>query len=142
MYFTLRTWESETREKILRKIDLTCKAIAEISGGEYRIIEKKHYPMVYNNERMHELVKRSAEKIVGAENIATKKRGLGGEDFAYFAGEKPGYFFRLGIKNEEKGIIHTAHTDRFDLDEAAMKYGIETFKQFILDNMGGIDFQA
>ena len=140
MYFSLRTWVNETREKILRKIDLTCKAIAEISGGEYRIIEKKHYPMVYNNERMHELVKRSAEKTVGAENIAVKKRGLGGEDFAYFADEKPGYMFRLGIKNEEKGITHTAHTDLFDLDESALKYGVKTFVMFILDNMKGIDF--
>jgi amidohydrolase len=89
---------------------------------------------------MHELVKRAAEKAVGAENIAVKKRGLGGEDFSYFANEKPGYMFRLGIKNEEKGITHTAHTDLFDLDESALKYGVKTFVTFILDNMKGIDF--
>jgi amidohydrolase len=96
--------------------------------------------MVYNDERMHELVKRAAAKVVGEENLATKKRGLGGEDFSYFANEKPGYMFRLGIRNNERGITHGAHTDRFDLDEGALKYGVEVFTQFILDNMGGIDF--
>ena len=140
MYFTLRTFVDETREKVLNKIDRICKSIAETSGGDYRIIPKKHYPMVYNNEKMHELVKRAAAKVVGEENLADKKRGLGGEDFAYFANEKPGYMFRLGIKNEEMGITHTAHTDKFDIDESAMKYGVAVFVNFILDNMGGIDF--
>ena len=140
MYFTLRTWVNETREMVLDKIDRICKSVAENSGGDYRIIEKKHYPMVYNDEKMHELVKRAAAKVVGEENLADKKRGLGGEDFSYFANEKPGYMFRLGIRNDERGIIHTAHTDRFDLDEASLKYGVDVFTQFILDNMGGIDF--
>ena len=140
MYFTLRTWINETREMVLDKIDRICKAIADISGGDYKIIENKHYPIVHNDERMHELVKKAAAKVVGEENLETKKRGLGGEDFSYFANEKPGYMFRLGIRNEAKGITHTAHTDLFDLDESAMKYGVEIFKQFILDNMNGIDF--
>ena len=101
---------------------------------------KKAYPIVVNNEKLHELVKKAAVAVVGEENLTVRKRGMGGEDFAYFAGEKPGYMFRLGIRNEEKGITSVAHTDTFDIDESALKYGVDIFVRFILDNMGGINF--
>ncbi len=138
MYFTLRTWEEKTENKMLDKIDKICKSIAEISGGDYKITEKKHYPIVNNNERMHELIKNAAEAVVGKENLKIKKRAMGGEDFAYFAKEKPGYMFRLGVKNEDKGITATVHTDTFDIDEDALIVGSDIFVKFIMDNMNGI----
>ncbi len=138
MYFTLRTWEENTEITVLEKIDRICKSIAEISGGEYKITEKKHYPIVHNDEKMHRLVSNAAESIVGKENLKFKKRAMGGEDFAYFAKEKPGYMFRLGVKNEDKGIVNTVHTDTFDIDEAALEIGENVFVRFILDNMNGI----
>ena len=138
MYFTLRTWREETRKMLLDKIERICRFTAELAGGECRWEEKKAYPIVNNNEILHDLVYASAVKVFGEENICTKSRGMGGEDFAYFANEKPGYMFRLGVRNEEKGIVHTAHTDKFDIDESGLKYGVALFVQFILDNMDGI----
>ena len=138
MYFTLRTWYNETREMVLSKIERICRSIADISGGDFKLKEKKHYPMLNNSPLLHPLVKKAAEAAVGKDNLEVKRRGLGGEDFSFFANEKPGYMFRLGIRNEKLGIVHTAHTDRFDIDESAMKYGVDTFIRFILDNMNGI----
>ncbi len=142
MYFTLRTWEEKTEKTVLEKIDRICKSIAEISGGEYKITELKHYPIVKNNEIMHGLIKNAAESVIGGESIKTKKRAMGGEDFAYYANEKPGYMFRLGVKNEEKGIVNTVHTDIFDIDEEALIIGSDVFVKFILNNMDGIDFHS
>lgn len=139
MYFTLRTWYEETRQMVLSKIRRICESVAEISGGSFRITDNKHYPMVVNSSLLHPLVEKAAESVIGKENIRVKKRGLGGEDFSYFANEKPGYMFRLGIKNEERGITHTVHTDRFDIDESALMIGSDVFVRFILDNMNGID---
>ena len=139
MYFTLRTWNEATRSMLLDKIDRICRFTAELAGGECRMEQKKAYPIVQNSELLHGLVQDTAAKVFGKENIVSKRRGMGGEDFAYFAKEKPGYMIRLGVKNAAKGIVHTVHTDKFDMDESALKQGVAFFVQFILDHMNGID---
>jgi hippurate hydrolase len=36
----------------------------------------------------------------------------------------PGCFFRLGVRNEQEGIIHNVHTPHFNIDEAAIEQGV------------------
>jgi metal-dependent amidase/aminoacylase/carboxypeptidase family protein len=55
---------------------------------------------------------------------------MGGEDFAYFAQRAPGLMVRLGIYNEAVGSIHSGHSARFRLDEAAIPTGIATLVAF------------
>ncbi|NCT93431.1 MAG: amidohydrolase, partial [Chitinophagaceae bacterium] len=38
----------------------------------------------------------------------------------------PGCFFRLGVRNEARGIIHNVHTPLFDIDENAIEIGMGT----------------
>lgn len=140
MYATIRTLDDDVREKILKRINDICEGVAKTMGGEYRITHTKCYPSVINNEKMHELFLKSAAKILPPEKIQPYHRSLGGEDFSYFARLKPGYMFRLGTKNSELGIVPIAHTSTYNIDENALPLGVELFKQFILDNMGGIEF--
>ena len=42
----------------------------------------------------------------------------------YYAQQIPACFFRLGIRNQEKGITHGVHTSRFNIDEAAIENGM------------------
>lgn len=46
------------------------------------------------------------------------------EDVSYFLNEIPGCFFRLGTRNEEKGIVYDLHHPKFNIDEESLKYGI------------------
>ena len=46
------------------------------------------------------------------------------QDFGYYTQVIPGCFFRLGVRNEAKGIIHNVHTPRFDIDESAIEIGM------------------
>jgi hippurate hydrolase len=48
---------------------------------------------------------------------------MGAEDFGFYAQKIPACFFRLGIMNKEKGIVHGVHTPRFQVDENALEYG-------------------
>jgi amidohydrolase len=63
---------------------------------------------------------------------------MGGEDFSYMTQQKPGAMFRLGVRNRELGITAGLHQDTFDVDERALEVGVNTFVQFVLDNMNGI----
>jgi amidohydrolase len=51
---------------------------------------------------------------------------MGGEDFSYFLNERPGSFFYVGTRNEDRGLVWGHHHPRFDIDEEGLKYGIET----------------
>jgi metal-dependent amidase/aminoacylase/carboxypeptidase family protein len=48
---------------------------------------------------------------------------MAAEDFAYYSQVIPACFYRLGTRNEEKGIVSSVHTPTFDVDENALEIG-------------------
>lgn len=139
MFCTLRTWRQSVADDILNRIRRIIGAVAESAGGRAEFRVSKHYPIVYNDEKLTERVRSAAERVVGAENVLSRQRGMGGEDFSYFAMRKPGCMFRLGICNEARGIVNGVHTDHFDVDEDALEVGSQIFLRFIRDNMNGFE---
>ena len=139
MYCTLRTYTDDVADKAIGRIKQICKAVAKESGGRFKYTQKKYYPNVYNNGIMTQKMHKAAAKVVGDENVLPKIRTMGGEDFSYFARLKPGCMFRLGVRNDEKGIVNGVHETNFDIDENALSIGVKTFVQFVLDNMNGIE---
>ena len=141
MYCTLRTHKEENADYILGKIKRIIAAVADVAGGEAKFVESKHYPIVDNHPVVTEKIREAAEKVLGIDKVMPKKaRGMGGEDFSYFARQKPGCMFRLGVKNVELGFDGMLHNGKLLPDEAALDVGSDIFVQFILDNMNGIDF--
>ena len=60
---------------------------------------------------------------VGKENVVDIDLTLGSEDFAYYSQKIPASFYRLGTRNEAKGITSYVHTPTFDIDEDALRIG-------------------
>ena len=135
MFCTLRTHYDTTANYLIDKIKRIGEAVASTAGGGFRFIQDKHYPALYNDPELCERMRSAAIETVGEENIFTKQRSMGGEDFSYFANIKPGCMFRLGVKNEELGITSGLHTPRFNIDERALDIGVQTFTTFVLNNM-------
>ena len=48
---------------------------------------------------------------------------MAAEDFAYYSQQIPACFYRLGTRNESRGITSAVHTNTFDIDEEALKTG-------------------
>ncbi len=139
MFCTLRTQKDKTAEYLLGKIKKIIAATAEVSGGEARFIESKHYPIVHNDPIITERIRAAAVKTVGEVNVIPKRiQSMGGEDFSYFSRLKPGCMFRLGVRNEELGYTVGVHNGGFMMDESALEIGSELFLNFVLDNMNGI----
>lgn len=46
------------------------------------------------------------------------------EDFSFYAQEIPTCFFRLGVRNEAKGIVHGVHHPQFDIEAESLKTGV------------------
>ena len=48
---------------------------------------------------------------------------MAAEDFAWYARQIPATFYRLGTRNEERGIVSSVHTPTFDVEEDALPTG-------------------
>lgn len=142
MQGTIRTFSVPVSEFIHERILALAKSLSEYYGVEIKVHAPLKSTCVYNNPYLSELMFKSMEKVVGKENVKRVNPGMGSEDFSRFTDIVPSVFFRLGIKNEEKGITQVAHQTDFKLDEDALHYGAEAFVQFVLDNQHGVDMDA
>ncbi len=117
---TYRTMDEAQRAKAHAMIENIAVQTARAMGGDAEINILKGYPVLYNDE---DLATRSREWIasyVGEENVVDIDIWLAAEDFAWYTQEVPGCFYRLGTRNEAKGIVHGVHTPKFDIDENAL----------------------
>lgn len=135
MVGTLRTFTDDVRKLTLERIEDLLNYTTKALGGSYHFeLGTDGYTSLINNDAMVDLVKQTGEKMVGAEKVRTiDQASMGVEDFAYFSKAAPSAFFRLGCRNEEKGITHGAHTGAFDIDEDCLSIGVAMQTQNVID---------
>lgn len=114
------TWRFRAHELIRRN----ATGLVESMGGSLNLHIDVGYPCVYNHEDLHHIARELATDYLGANRVEETELRMGAEDFGYYTQHIPGCFFRLGVMNTEKGIIHGVHTPRFDIDEDAIETGM------------------
>ena len=92
-------------------------------GAEAEIKIDVGYPAVYNNEEITDNAAFLAKEYFGDNNIEETELRMGAEDFGFYAQKLPACFFRLGVRNEQQGIVHNVHTSKFNIDEEALQSG-------------------
>jgi hippurate hydrolase len=120
---TFRTMDEEWRFRAHDLIRRVINGTAEALGARADVEVVTGYPSLYNHAAPTDLVRACAEDYVGAENTVELEPWPAGEDFAYFLQERPGSFYRLGVRNEDEGIVHGVHTPQFTIDEEALRVG-------------------
>ena len=130
---TVRTYDAGFRDKIIKMMDRVLKGITGAHGATYEMEYKKGYPSIINNEALVQATLPTFKRIVGEKNLFEVIPAMGGEDFSYFAQAAPGFYFRLGVANEEKGFTAGSHTPEFDGDEDALKTGVTAMAAAVCD---------
>lgn len=118
---TFRAMNEEWREAALNKIKKMAESIAEGMGGKCEVNISRGYPYLENNPELTKRIRQAAESYVGKENVVDLDISLGAEDFSFYSQLIPASFYRLGTRNEAKGIISYVHTPTFNIDEDALK---------------------
>lgn len=120
---TFRCMDEEWREDGLRRMKKMAEGITEAMGGvcDFEIV--KGYPFLKNHPELTRRIKAEATTFMGAENIIDLDLWMAGEDFAFYSQVVDSCFYRLGTRNEARGIISGVHTPTFDIDEAALEIG-------------------
>lgn len=120
---TFRTLNEEWRAKAHVHMVKIAKGIAEGMGGEVDFEVRKGYPFLKNAETLTERAQNAAVDFMGKENVVDLDIWMAAEDFSYYTQEIDGCFYRLGTRNEAKGIVSGVHTPTFDIDEDALEIG-------------------
>lgn len=120
---TIRTFSEPWRAEAHELIKRTASGIATALGGECEVFIDKGYPYVVNDEPLTLQAKEYAIEYLGADKVIDLEERMTAEDFAYYSQVIPGCFYRLGVRNEEKGMIYGLHNSRFDADEQSLAVG-------------------
>ena len=122
---TFRTMNEPWRAQALELIESTAHKIAEASGGTVDIEISKGYPYLENDPATTAKLRSTAQNLLGQGHVEELPIRLTAEDFSFYSQEIPVCFFRLGVRNEEKGITHGVHHPQFDIDEQALTIGMQ-----------------
>jgi amidohydrolase len=120
---TFRTLDEAWRAKAHEKMLSIAKGIVEGMGGELDFQIKKGYPFLKNDPELTHRSHQAAIEYLGEENVLDLDIWMAAEDFAFYAQEVDGCFYRLGTRNEARGITSGVHTPTFDIDEDALEVG-------------------
>jgi amidohydrolase len=120
---TFRALNEDWRKEGLKKIVKMAEGIADSMGAKCEVTISHGYPYLQNNPALTRRIREAAEQYVGIENVVDLELAMGSEDFAYYSHLIPASFYRLGTRNEAKGITSYVHTPTFDIDEDALAIG-------------------
>ena len=113
-------WRFKAHELMMQQ----AKGLSLATGAEIDFKVDVGYPTVDNEPIITEAAWKLADAYMGASNVEETEKRMGAEDFGYYSQVIPGCFFRLGVRNESKGIIHNVHTPNFNIEEDAIENGV------------------
>ena len=122
---TFRAMDEQWRRKAHELIKKQTIGLVNAMGAEADVLIDVGYPFVDNDVALTQAAWQLANEYFGKENVEETELRMGAEDFGFYTHVVPGCFYRLGVRNEEKGIIHNVHTPKFDVDENAITIGIQ-----------------
>jgi amidohydrolase len=126
------TWRAEAHKRMKKMAE----GIAESMGGSCEFNIMNGYPFLINEEKLTAAARSHAEDYLGKENVLDLDIWMAAEDFAYYSQVADSCFYRLGIRNESKGIVSSVHTPTFDIDESALQVGPGLMAYLALKQLG------
>jgi amidohydrolase len=136
MIGTVRTFSTDVRNDIVRRMQATASGIAEASGASATVRFKDlSKPQSADEVSLLPVVNDAAvtaaavpifERLVGKDNVREIGLQTTADDFASFAAQVPSLYFWVGITPRDRDPQKTAfnHSPLFYLDEAGMNTGV------------------
>ena len=133
---TFRTMDEAWRADAHKKMKKMAEGIAESMGGSCEFNIMRGYPFLINEEKLTAATRGHAEDYLGKENVLDLDIWMAAEDFAYYSQVADSCFYRLGTRNESRGITSSVHTPTFDVEEDAFKVSTGLMAYIALKQLG------
>jgi amidohydrolase len=133
---TFRTMDEKWRSEAHIKIKKMAEGIAESMGGSCEFNIMRGYPFLINEEKLTASTRGHAEDYLGKENVLDLDIWMAAEDFAYYSQVADSCFYRLGTRNESRGITSSVHTPTFDIEESALEQSVGLMAYLAVKQLG------
>ena len=120
---TLRTMDEDWRILVHQKLSVFVDEFLKSKNANGQLEIRKGYPFLQNEETLTRVSMTNAKVYLGEQNVEEMDIRMTAEDFSYYSQQVPACFFRLGIRNEDLGIVHGVHHAKFDIDKNALEVG-------------------
>ena len=129
---TVRTYDPEVQDMVEKRMNEILKGITMAYGGSFELNYDRGTPATINDPELCKQMIPTLERVVGKDNLKMMDPVMGGEDFALFANEVPGIYYRLGVvrPGTTSGWIHTP---TFRADDSSLEVGIRAMSNLVLD---------
>ncbi len=120
---TFRTFDEAWRQQALQSIENMAVQLARGMGGDCEVQVEKGYPFLENDAKLTASFAADAMEYLGKDRVVNLDMVMTAEDFAFYARQVPGCFYRLGTARTGEAEHRKLHTPTFDVDEAALETG-------------------
>ncbi|NDV63107.1 amidohydrolase [Puniceicoccales bacterium CK1056] len=131
---TFRALDRTILEMLQETITKRATEVARAHGAEVRIRCELGYPVLVNDAKAEDTFRRVLAELGQADRMVEVQPNMGGEDFAYFARQVPGFFYFLPACPVDQDSVHGCHHPSFDFNDDLLADGIrlhvETALQF------------
>jgi amidohydrolase len=132
---TVRTFGGSFFEDAPQLIEGTARGIAAALGAQANVRYRRLSAPLTNNEELSALMRDVAAEVLGAGNVRSGVRTMGGEDMAFFLANVPGCFAFVGSA-PKNGKAAPHHSPAFDIDEESLVIGAELLTQTAIRYLG------
>ena len=123
---TFRTFDESWRSLMHLKLKTFVQEFLSNNSFQGELLIEKGYPFLQNVEQLTNECAKYAKDYLGIDKVEDMDIRMTAEDFSFYSKKIPACLFRLGVRNESKGIIHGVHHPNFDIDNKALEIGAGT----------------
>jgi len=122
---TIRTVDEDLAERLRTSVERVVSGLGAAGGVTATVEWKNDMPPVRNDER---LVRRAVRALKESGEVAVQlldQPPMTADDFALYAGERPGLYVKLGVRDPSgRRPAHPLHDGQFDVDERSIPAGV------------------
>ncbi|SEN62511.1 amidohydrolase [bacterium A37T11] len=133
---TFRALDEKWRKEAHIRMKKMAEGMAESMGATCDFNIMLGYPFLVNEPKLTAQTRGFAEEYLGKENVVDLDIWMAAEDFAYYSQVADACFYRLGTRNESRGIVSAVHTPTFDVDESALELSTGLMAYLALRRLG------
>lgn len=132
---TVRTVDPSVRDAIEAQMKRLVVGICDGLGLAGAIDYVRGYPATINSAAEAEIAAAAAARVVGAERVMRElPPSMGGEDFAYMLGARPGCYVWMGTGRGER--TRGLHHPQFDFDDESLVVGASYWVRLVEERLG------
>jgi hippurate hydrolase len=135
---TIRALSERSRAKAHAGLERVAKGIAAAHGVEAIVQLNAGYPVTVNDAKFEDFSRGVARDLLGERGVLEFEAPvMGAEDFSYVLQRTPGAMVFLGLRPQDPSLAAPCHSNRMQIDEDGMAYGVALHAAVALRFLGG-----